>query len=180
MTDPYRIRTDETWAEARNDYLTGFTAEEVCHRHDIGLSALRQRARREGWRRHDQADPSPDDDDLDVFDDLEPPELVEMAWRRLAAAIARGRGADAARWQRIHAQLLARAQEEATSDYSDVLTAARDAAKPPEQRPAPWPRLRATGENVHDVHSNYPETADEADLSRAERRRRLRETRRRQ
>ena len=83
------------------------------------------------------------------------------------------------RWQRIHAQLLARAQEEATSDYSDVLTAARDAAKPPEQRLAPWPRLRATGENVHNMHSNYPEADEEADLSRAERRRRLREARRR-
>lgn len=179
MTDAYRIRTDETWAEARADYLIGFTAEEVCRRHDIGLSALRQRARREGWRRTDQDDPVAADDDLDVFDDVEAPDLVDMAWRRLAAAVARGRAADAARWQRIHAQLLARAQEEATRDHSDVLTAARDAALPPEQRPVPWPRLRATGENVHDLHSNYPEAADEADLPRAERRRRLREARRR-
>lgn len=178
MTDPYRIRTDETWAEARADYLTGFTAEEVCRRHDIGLSALRQRARREGWRRNDQADPTPEDD-FDVFDDLEPPELVEMAWRRLAAAIARGRGADAARWQRIHATLHARVQAEATQDHRDSLNAAREAAQPPEQRSSAWPRLRVTGENVHDVHSNYSAADDESELSRAERRRRLRETRRR-
>jgi hypothetical protein len=178
MTDPYRIRTDETWAEARSDYLTGFTAEEVCRRHDIGLSALRQRARRKGWRRNDQADPSPEDD-FDVFDDLEPPELVEMAWRRLAAAIARGRGVEAARRQRIHATLHARVQAEATEDHRDVLTAARDAAQPPEQRPIAWLRLRVTGENVHDVHSNFSGDDDEGDLSRAERRRRLREARRR-
>ena len=179
MSDPYRIRTAETWAEARADYLTGFTAEEVCRRHDIGLSALRRRARQEGWRRNDQADPSPEDD-FDVFDDLEPPELVEMAWRRLAAAIARGRGNDAARWQRIHTTLHARVQAEATEDHRDGLTAARAAAQPPEQRPAVWPRLRVTGENVHDVHSKYSATGNEGDLSRAERRRRLRETRRRQ
>lgn len=178
MTDAYRIRTDETWAEAREDYLTGFTAEEVCRRHDIGLSALRRRARREGWRRNDQADPTPEDD-FDVFDDLEPPELVEMAWGRLAAAIARGRGADAARWQRIHATLHARVQVEATEDYRDSINAAREAAQPPEQRTAAWPRLLVTGENVHDVHSNFSDTGDDADLSRAERRRRLRETRRR-
>ena len=178
MTDPYRIRTDETWAEARGDYLTGFTAEEVCRRHDIGLSALRQRARREGWRRHDQADPTPEDD-FDVFEDLEPPELVEMAWRRFAAAIARGRGADAARWQRIHATLHARVQAEATQDFRDGLNAAEHAARPPEQRPAAWPRLRLTGENVHDVHANSSDDDDDTGLSRAERRRRLRETRRR-
>ena len=79
MTDAYRIRTDETWAEAREDYLTGFTAEEVCRRHEIGLSALRRRARREGWRRTDQDDPVAADDDLDVFDDVRPPDLVDMA-----------------------------------------------------------------------------------------------------
>lgn len=178
MTDGYRIRTDETWAEARGDYLTGFTAEEVCRRHDIGLSALRRRARIEGWRRHDQADPTPEDD-FDVFDDLEPPELVEMAWRRLAAAIARGRGADAARWQRIHATLHARAQEEATNDHRDALNAAREAAQPPAQPSPAWPRLSLIGENVHDLHPNYPESGDETDLPRAERRRRLREARRR-
>lgn len=33
MTDAYRIRTDKTWAEAKADYLDGFTAEEVCRRH---------------------------------------------------------------------------------------------------------------------------------------------------
>jgi hypothetical protein len=179
MTDAYRIRTDETWAEARADYLSGFTAEEVCRRHDIGLSALRQRARREGWRRADQADPLTAEDDLDVFDDVEAPDLVDMAWRRLAAAVARGRAADAARWQRIHADLLSRAQDEATNDYRDVLNAVHAAEHPAEPRPMPWPRLRPTGEIVHDVHTKVSADEDDADLPRAERRRRLREARRR-
>ncbi|MGV8928771.1 MAG: hypothetical protein ACOH1E_03385 [Brevundimonas sp.] len=178
MTDAYRIRTDETWAEARGDYLTGFTAEEVCRRHDIGLSALRRRARREHWRRHDQADPTPEDD-FDVFDDLEPSELIEMAWRRLAAAIARGRGADAARWQRIHAVLHARVQAEAQArhdeDRYEAELLARDLCPQSPRRP----RLSPTGENVHDVHANSSATDEPGDLSRAERRRRLRETRRR-
>jgi len=178
MTDPYRIRTDETWAEARNDYLTGFTAEEVCRRHDIGLSALRQRARREGWRRNDQADPSPEDD-FDVFDDLEPSELIEMAWRRLAAAIARGRGTDAARWQRIHADLHASAQTEAEARQDDSRREAHQQTLEPRLQSAPRPRLSPTGENVHDVHPDSSGNDDEGDLSRAERRRRLRETRRR-
>jgi len=102
-----------------------------------------------------------------------------MAWRRFAAAIARGRGADAARWQRIHAALHARVQEEATRDHRDSLNAACEAMRPPEQRSSAWPRLRLTGENVHDVHSKSAGPDEDAGLSRAERRRRLRETLRR-
>jgi hypothetical protein len=179
MTDPYRIRSDDAWAEARADYLTGFTAEEVCRRHDIGLSALRKRARRDGWRRHDQADPAVAADDLEVFEDLEPPDLVEMAWRRLAAAIARGMATDAARWQRIHADLHARAQAEAEALQADARRAAHQQTLEPRLQSPPLPRLLPTGENVHHVHSNSAESADDAPLSRAERRRRLREAQRR-
>ena len=179
MTDPYRIRSDEAWTEARADYLTGFSAEEVCRRHDIGLSALRKRARREGWRRSDQADPALADDDLDVFDDLEPGELVEMAWRRSAAAIARGSAADAARWLRIHAVLHARAQAEAEALRADASREAYQQTLEPVRRTPPPPRLSPTGENVHDVHPKFPGSPDDAPLPRAERRRRLREAQRR-
>jgi len=179
MTDPYRIRSDDAWAEARADYLTGFTAEEVCRRHDIGLSALRKRARRDGWRRHDQADPAVADDDLDVFEDLEPPDLIEMAWRRMAAAIARGMAADAARWQRIHGDLHARAQAEAEALRADRDREIWQHSLRPEQQSPPRPRLSPTGENVHHVHPDSSEDADEAPLPRAERRRRLREAQRR-
>jgi hypothetical protein len=179
MTDPYRIRTDDTWAEARGDYLAGFTAEEVCRRHDIGLSALRKRARRDGWRRTDEADPAVADDDLEVFEDLGSTDLVEMAWRRLAAAIARGRAADAARWQRIHADLHARAQAEAEALQADREREVWQHSLQPEKQSAPRPRLSPTGENVHDVHSNSSGEAEDVPLPRAERRRRLREAQRR-
>lgn len=51
MTDPYRIRSPETWDAAREAYLSGLSAAEACVRFDLGLSAFRKRAREEGWRR---------------------------------------------------------------------------------------------------------------------------------
>lgn len=179
MTDAYRIRSDETWADARDDYLTGFSAEEVCRRHDLGLSALRRRARDEGWRRRDQADPNIADDDLDVFEDVSPFDLVEMAWRRLTAAVARGQGAEAARWQRIHAVLHARAEAELTAARDDADHADHQATLDPARRWVRKPRLTLAGENVHDVHSKFLEPAAEGPLSRAERRRRERAARKR-
>lgn len=179
MTEAYRIRSDETWADAREDYLTGFSAEEVCRRYDIGLSALRRRAREEGWRRRDQADPNIADDDLDVFEDVSPFDLVEMAWRRLTAAVARGQGTEAARWQRIHADLHARAEAELTAARDDDAHVQRQATLDPAQRWFRKPRLTLAGENVHDVHSKFLPRPDEGPLSRAERRRREREARKR-
>lgn len=179
MTEGYRIRSEETWAEARGDYLSGFTAEEVCRRHDIGLSALRRRAREEAWRRADIVDPELAEDDLDVFDDVRPVDLVEMAWRRLAAAVARGRAADAARWQRIHADLHARAQVELEAAQAEADRADWQDTLEPDRRSPPAPRLTAAGENVHDVHAKFLDPTPEGPLSRAERRRREREARKR-
>ena len=45
MTDAYRIREAAVGAKARTDYLSGLSAEAVCRRHDLGLSAFRRRAR---------------------------------------------------------------------------------------------------------------------------------------
>lgn len=39
----YRIRSDETWARARDAYLAGETAEEVAFRFDLTLGSLRRR-----------------------------------------------------------------------------------------------------------------------------------------
>jgi len=50
MTEPYRIRGAETWEVARLAYLDGFSADEVCARFDLGISALRKRAKLRGWR----------------------------------------------------------------------------------------------------------------------------------
>lgn len=39
MTDLYRIRPADIRVQAREDYLADATAETVCRRHDLGLSA---------------------------------------------------------------------------------------------------------------------------------------------
>ena len=66
MTEPYRIREAAIWAQARTDYLSGLSAEAVCRRHDLGLSAFRRRARKYGWRRSDQVEPPPGELDLNL------------------------------------------------------------------------------------------------------------------
>ena len=175
MTDTYRIRSDDTWTQVRDDYLNGLTAEEVCARYDVGLSAFRQRARREGWRRNDQDDPAPLNDDLDDLPDMNLPDLVHLAFKRLTQALLRGAANDAARWQRIHAALHARAQSEATATYYDGYPI----PSPFHPERPPLPRLNPSGENVHDVHSKSAENPDDPPLSRAERRRRMREVQRR-
>lgn len=113
-----RNRSPESWAAARADYLAGLSAAGVCARYDLGLSALRARARREGWRRLDQAGPEPADPhalDPDLIEDLDeeleaqgPPDLTAMTERasRLAdRALGLGRLAEAQGWMRLWRQL---------------------------------------------------------------------------
>lgn len=113
-----RSRSPETWAAARADYLAGARAATVCARFDLGLSALRARARREGWRRTDQADPDPVDaqaPDPDLIEDLDeeleaqgPADLAAMTERasRLAdRALGLGRLVEAQGWMRVWRQL---------------------------------------------------------------------------
>lgn len=49
-----RSAPDEVWGRVREDYLSGLPGIEVCRRHGVGLTAMRNRAAREGWRRTDQ------------------------------------------------------------------------------------------------------------------------------
>lgn len=176
MTDAHRIRSSETWDAARDAYLAGATAEEVCRRHDLGLSAFRARARRHGWRRADQPDPEPEDDDLDDYAGADLGELVDLAWRRVARALDLGTSAEASRWLRIHAALHARAQAEAQSRHRDRERLEHQARVNPGRIPVFEPRLSPDGRDVHDVHSK---NFDDPPLSRAERRRAEREARRR-
>lgn len=170
MADAYRIRSEETWAEARSDYLAGFTAEDVCRRYDIGLSALRTRARRERWRRADGVDPSPADDDLDLFSDVEPDDMVEMARLRMVAAISRGQSTEAARWSRIYrdqrADRDARELQQIERRLFAVATPARRDPAPDRPRPAGI---------VHDVHSKILPDGPEPSPSRQVRRQLARE-----
>lgn len=59
---PARTRRHaDLWSRARQDYLAGGSASEVCERHGLSVSTFRWRARNEGWRRSDQPDSAPDE-----------------------------------------------------------------------------------------------------------------------
>jgi len=166
MTDTYRIRSEETWAEARADYLNGFTAGAVCRRHDLGLQALRWRARRDGWRRADQIDPDPLDDDLSVFEDIEADDLADMARLRMAAAVSRGQATEAQRWRRIHAAFKAEADELAgwiAADEAEI--AAIRAAHQAADRPVTL-ETKSALPLLHDLHSKFSETPIAHPMSR--------------
>ncbi|QLQ12594.1 MAG: hypothetical protein HZY74_03900 [Brevundimonas sp.] len=51
-------RPPEVWEAARNDYLAGHSAADVCRRYGLRLGTFRHRAAADGWRRADQ--PVPD------------------------------------------------------------------------------------------------------------------------
>lgn len=165
MSSPYRIRPFETWVQAREDYLGGMSAEEVCRRHDLGLSAFRRRARRHGWRRLDHAAP-PDPADLTIYDDMVPDDEVAAARRRYLHALEQGRSVEAARWRRLWRELKAevdawdaeffegmtqREIAEALSDEAgdDEIDDALALLEPPSPEPGPE---QTPDENVHYVH----------------------------
>ncbi len=105
MTEPYRIRSADTWARARDDYLAGMAAETVCSRHDLGLSAFRRHARRGGWRRVDLDDAAPVETDLTIYEDIDLDEQVVLARLRFVQALHHGRAWEAARWRRLWHEL---------------------------------------------------------------------------
>ncbi|WP_395945779.1 hypothetical protein [Brevundimonas sp.] len=142
MTDPapaYRVRTSDTWDQARDAYLEGEAAESVCRRFGLSLSAFRKRAKLGGWRREDQADPEP------VAPDAERPVpfhdfalMAETARRRVALALLEGRAAEALRWLRLFDTLSARGEADA-----------------PATEEAPDATSAETTE-VHEVHEIHP------------------------
>ena len=112
-----RIAPDEVWARVREDYVGGLPAAEACRRHGVGLTALRNRAAREGWRRADQPWTPPNRLDPDdegrlleetVGGDLDKVELGQLSWiaaRRMMRAVMRGEAAEALRWRRVRLAL---------------------------------------------------------------------------
>lgn len=108
-----RSAPDAVWAEVRADYLAGRSGPEVCRRHGVRLSTLRDRAAREGWRRADQPWTPPNrldpwDEGLQLeasvggdLDEIEPRELSFVANQRMMRAVLRGHAAEALRWSRV-------------------------------------------------------------------------------
>ncbi len=167
---PYRIRSADVWARARDDYLSGMPAEAVCRRHDLGLSAFRRRARRHGWRRLDQEAPA-GADDLALYDDLGLDDQMETARRRYLQALEQGRAVDAARWRRLWQELEAehhaviadlyrgltpaeiadqRRADRLEAEAAEVEEDAALSLGPPVHPSLPGPQMPP--ENVHDVH----------------------------
>ena len=120
-----RRAPDDVWARVRDDYLSGLPATVVCQRHGVGLTAMRNRAAREGWRRADQAwtppqTLDPDDEGLQLehsvdgdLDRIELYQLTHVAHCRMLRAVMRGQAAEALRWRRVRTALEAEGAIEA-------------------------------------------------------------------
>lgn len=96
---------DEVWAAAREAYLSGATASQVCRRFGLGKSTFWARAADEGWRRADQSPLQPLDYPSGVLDDTFAEDLAGLARSRLAQALAQGRLAETAGWLRVYKTL---------------------------------------------------------------------------
>lgn len=198
MTNPSGIRSTETWDRVRDAYLAGEPAESVCARFGIGLRTLRDRALQQGWRRADQPDPEPfdlpDAEDLDgVVDDAE---LRRLARSRMALAARRGLVGEALRWARFE-EVVARQsrlqQRDQTAAEHDAtrrsVSMMRNVAASARSIEAQARAVLATDRAVavlHDPHDPHPvsdragpDPAEDAPLSRADRRRLLKQGRKR-
>ncbi|MES2859949.1 MAG: hypothetical protein V4701_00665 [Pseudomonadota bacterium] len=176
MTEPYRVRSPETWSAAREAYTSGLSAEEACARFDLGLSAFRKRAREEGWRRLDQDDPAPDDADDDALPDIDDEALAALAFRRMSVEARKGRLNQALAWGRLRDMALRqtadRSRVQATLDraaHRDSLAAFREINETAKTivHSARVVKSVAGLAEVHDVHDVHPPQP----TSRADRRR---------
>ncbi|MBJ7485913.1 hypothetical protein [Brevundimonas sp.] len=110
---------EAVWARVRKDYVAGLSAADCRRRHGVGLTALYERARAEGWRRADRpwapaVDLDPDDEGaaLDMaidgdLDQVDHPLMIEVADQQMKRAVLRGDANAALRWRRIRLALVA-------------------------------------------------------------------------
>jgi hypothetical protein len=167
VRDPYqrgggysRISEDR-WDAIQRAYAAGEPGASVCRRFGLARSTLYARARDEGWLRQDQDQAEPLDHGFEADGADEPVDLeaetaaglcdygllAGHARVRMQRAILAGRGVEAGRWMRLHAQLTAMAQAEeaarAEAQPDDPAQAApAPAPKPPAPQP-PAPRRRS-------------------------------------
>ena len=103
----------DVWDTVKAAYLAGLSGPDCCRRHGVSLSALRNRAAREGWRRSDQLwsppqslDPQDEGRLLEEriggnLDLVEWGELSGVAEGRMMRAILRGDSAEFMRWHKV-------------------------------------------------------------------------------
>ena len=137
----YRVRSQQVWDLARDDYLAGEPARVVCRRYDLGLSAFRVRARKAGWRLQDQDDPDMYDPavELEDIEDIDLSAMALSARRRLQLSLMDGEAAEALRWLKIFETL-------------SSMAAATPAETPP-----------AETQNVHRLHPDFSPAAPDLD-----------------
>ena len=173
----YRVRSQQVWDLARDDYLAGEPARIVCRRYDLGLSAFRIRARKAGWRRQDQDDPDLYDPALalEAVEDVAFSDMAASARRRLQLALMDGEATEAQRWLKIFETLSVLAAE-----AGDVHPLHPDFAPQPSDRDHAAAALAAASDattepddvhRLHPVSSSADAGAPQAPLNRAERRR---------
>ena len=165
VRDPYqrgggysRISEDR-WDAIQRAYAAGEPGASVCRRFGLARSTLYARARDEGWLRQDQDQTEPLDygfeaGETDAPVDLEAETaaglcdyglLAGHARVRMQRAILAGRGVEAGRWMRLHAQLTAMAQAEEAMKAAAKAQAEAQTPSPPsaEAAPAPAPKPAA-------------------------------------
>ena len=182
----YRVRSQEIWDLARDDYLAGEPARIVCRRYDLGLSAFRIRARKAKWRREDQDDPDLYDPalELEAVEDLAFSDMADTARRRLQLALMDGEATEAQRWLRTFETLSALAADAPPAETDNVHRLHPDfSPRPPDLdgAPAPRPTTDDAGSKPDELHQLHPvlSTPEPAapgaplnlNLNRAERRR---------
>lgn len=137
----YRVRSQQVWDLARDDYLAGEPARVVCRRYDLGISAFRVRARKAGWRLQDQDDPDMYDPavELEDIEDIDLKAMALSARRRLQLSLMDDEATEALRWLKIFETL-------------SSLAADTPAETPPAETP-----------NVHRLHPDFAPAAPDLD-----------------
>ncbi|WP_426023796.1 hypothetical protein [Brevundimonas sp. PWP3-1b1] len=176
----YRVRSQQVWDLARDDYLAGEPARVVCRRYDLGLSAFRVRARKAGWRLQDQDDPDMYDPavELEDIEDIDLSAMALSARRRLQLSLMDGEATEALRWLKIFETLSSIAPETPAETqnvhrlHSDFSPAASDLDDLDEVHTL-HPVFDDAGSELDEVHRLHPVLTPPAPqpLNRAERRR---------
>lgn len=132
-----RFAPDEVWDQVREAYLGGLSAPACCRTFGVGLTALRNRAARDGWRRADMpwqppfTHLDPEDEGVQLEEDiggdldlLRPFMLSRVAERRMMRAVLRGEATEVLRWHRVYQAMEAlQLQEDRELACEDALRA---------------------------------------------------------